>query len=459
MAALKLRSRYTRARYGCLASDFAENEVTSSFSMVVTLSNDNFVGRISRPVKQLALNFRLSQSSWAIKGAFNEIYQQQYFEMSIQTASKTASLFASLMVLVSNLPANALQSLPASAPLPSTLPGLVSRRIQIDLASRLNVPAQNIVIKQATPQTWNDHCLGLANPDENCVQGMKKGWQVEVESSQQTWTYRSDRTASRLRLEPLPYSTDLNQADFSASLSQTLLETVSRQVQQPVENLQILQVQAATWDSCLGIAAPDTVCTASAIPGFKVIVNDGPKDEIGRLQGRGWPETRESEKEWVYHLSADATQIVQNTTASDLQGRVTSWLYDTTNQFEPLDSTVVFQIIIDDEGGGGFKRIFTLTTDGKSTVEQRSYWPGKEPILEEPVQIPLEKVASFEAFLQQQNFSNFDRMRYETENSGIVIHGTATVRTPNAIVGADAEEEDLPVGLQAILEAWSDLAY
>lgn len=379
--------------------------------------------------------------------------------MSIQTASKTASLFASLMVLVSSLPANALQSSPASAPLPSTLPGLVSRRIQIDLASRLNVPAQNIVIKKATPQTWNDHCLGLANPDENCVQGVKKGWQVEVESSQQTWTYRSDRTATRLRLEPLPYSTDLNQADFSTSLSQTLLETVSQQVQQPVENLQILQVQSAIWDSCLGIASPDTVCTPSAIPGFKVIVNDGPKDKIGRLQRRDWPETREFEKEWVYHLSADATQIVQNVTASDLQGLVTSWLSAPVNNFKPLDTldnTVVFQIIVDSHNG---VRTITLTTDGKLTTTELLYDLLSDETASETVSMPLEEVAAFKARLQQQRFSDFDRMSYESEDSQFVSEGSATFRTPDAIVRESARQEDLPVGLQAILEAWSDFAY
>ena len=381
--------------------------------------------------------------------------------MSTQTASKTASLFASLVVLASPFPANALQPLPAEAPLPATLPGLVSRRIQLDLASRLNVPAQNIVIKQATPQTWNDACLGLASPDESCAMGMKKGWQVEVESSQQVWTYRSNRTATRLRLEPLPYSTDLNQTDFSTRLSKSLLKTISQQVQQPVENLQILQVQSAVWDGCLGIASPDTVCTAAAIPGFKVIVTDEAKDKIGRLQSRIWPDTRTFDKEWVYHLSADGTQVVQNTLASDLQGLVSSWLNVPENYFSPLDtldSDVVFQLIVDDSGGIGV-RTMTLTTDGQLTVTLLRDVPRDDEITSETISVPLEKVALFKAVLQQQRFSDFDRMSYDSENSQIAIHGSTTYRTPDTSIREIAPREDLPAGLQAILKAWNQTLF
>ena len=146
---------------------------------------------------------------------------------------RAASLVASLMVLA-NGEAYALQSLPADAPLPSTLPGLVARRIQLDLARRLNVPARNIIIGTATPQAWNDQCLGLTQPSESCTDTETKGWRIEVESSQQRWVYRSDRTARRLYLEPLPNSTDFNQSDFSADISQKLLETVSQQGEQPI---------------------------------------------------------------------------------------------------------------------------------------------------------------------------------------------------------------------------------
>ena len=156
-----------------------------------------------------------------------------------------ASLLASLSILSHGVAADGLQLLSTNAPVTETLPELVAHRIQLDLAERLNISARNIVIEKATPQTWDDHCLSLAKPNESCTQGDKQGWQVEVESPYQTWIYRSDRTATQLRLEPLPNSTDLNQADFSAAVSQMLLEAASQQVQHPAESLQISEVHAA----------------------------------------------------------------------------------------------------------------------------------------------------------------------------------------------------------------------
>ncbi|MEM9906088.1 MAG: hypothetical protein AAF921_13800 [Cyanobacteria bacterium P01_D01_bin.44] len=371
-----------------------------------------------------------------------------------------ASLLASLMVLANGISAHARQPLRADVPLPYTLPGLVARRIQLDLARRLNVPVGNIMIGEATAQTWNDPCLGLASPNESCADRETKGWQVEVESWQQRWVYRSDRAARRLRLEPLPNSTDFNQRDFSAEVSQTLLETVSQQVQQPIESLQILEVQAATWDGCLGIAEPDTVCTQEAIPGFRVLVNDGPKEGIGNLQRDSWPDHREFQREWVYHLNEDATQIVQNTTASDTAGRVGSWFRRASAPPEELAPGVIFQTKAHDYLSEHLY-ITTLTADGTLSSEQISLDPGNRAASEvlSSSQISPEDAAAFERLLRQQNFSNLNQMEYSNEDQGFTMEGFVTLIAPGVSVEYTAAEEDLPVGLQVILEAWSGLGY
>ncbi|MEO0377945.1 MAG: hypothetical protein AAF329_25775, partial [Cyanobacteria bacterium P01_A01_bin.17] len=379
------------------------------------------------------------------------------FRMSIKIASKTASLFASLMVLASGA-AHALQPLPADAPLPSTLPGLVARRIQLDLAKRLNVPADNIIIGVATPQTWNDQCLGLTRPNENCAAGEIQGWQIQVESSQQRWVYRSDRTARRLYLEPLPNSTDFNQRDFSADISQKLLETVSQQVQQPVESLQILEVQAAIWDGCLGVSEFGVTCTQEAIPGFRVLVNDGPKDRIGNLQRDSWPDNREFKREWVYHLNEDASKIVHNTTASDEKGRVGSWFYRSLELQKDLDPQVIFQMRVTNNFEG---RVFitTLTADGTLSEEIIDLNPhdNSPPEALPSRQISHSAATEFGMLLQRQNFSNFNQMSYVNEDQYLATHGGITLVDAETIVDISAEREDLPVSLQTILEAWRAL--
>ena len=377
--------------------------------------------------------------------------------MFIKTASKTASLFVSLLVLASGA-AHALRPLPADAPLPSTLPGLAARRIQIDLARRLNVPARNIMIGTATPQTWNDQCLGLTQPNENCTDTETKGWRIEVESSQQRWVYRSDRTARRLYLEPLPNSTDFNQREFSTDISQTLLKTVSQQVEQPVDNLQILEVQAATWDGCLGVAEFGMACTQEATPGFRVLVNDGPKDQVGNLQRDSWPEHREFQREWVYHLNEDASEIVQNTTASDEKGRTASWFYRSLERQEDLDPQVIFQTKVRNDYEG---RVFitTLTVDGTLSEEFVSLDPNDSSASEvlSSRQVSHSAATEFGMLLQRQNFSNFNQMSYVNEDQYLATHGSITLVDAETVVEISAENEDLPAGLRTILEAWQAL--
>jgi len=71
-----------------------------------------------------------------------------------------------------------------------------------DLAQRLNVPVQTLHLTAAQAKTWQDGCLGLATPEEICIQVLVPGWQLELTNGQTTWIYRTNRTGTRLRLDP-----------------------------------------------------------------------------------------------------------------------------------------------------------------------------------------------------------------------------------------------------------------
>jgi len=370
--------------------------------------------------------------------------------MFFRAASGPLSLIGALMVLLNGLSARAFPSLSADAPLPDTLPGLVSRRIQLDLARRLNVPTSSIVIKEASGQTWRDQCMELARPNERCEGREMKGWQVKVESSQQQWVYRSDRIARRLRQEPLPEATPLTAQAFSPSVSQTLLETVSRQVQQPVEDLQILEVRAAMWDGCLGIAEAGSVCIEQAIPGFRVIVNNGQKGGIGKLQRESWPEEREFQSEWVYHLNADASQIVYNAAASDEQGTVGTWFRSTKQPTVELAPSAIFQAHVYGFGG---RHTTALTADGQLIYIQEGLTDGT--VIE---QVSPEDIDAFQAILQQQQFSQFDQLAYENEDFFIAMDSSIILSTADVSVDISAADRDLPQQLQTILKAWTRIS-
>lgn len=221
--------------------------------------------------------------------------------------------------------------------------------------------------------------------------GEVQGWQVQVASGQQMWTYRTDRTGRRLRLEPLPGTAKFGQGDFSAEVSQRLLETVAQQVQQPIASLKVLEVQPATWNGCLGIFEPDTFCTEIAIAGFRTIISN-------------------SQTSWVYHLSEDGAQIAQNTTASDAQSPVSTLFAPI--EIEPvpdLAPEVIFQSQLSGDLAGSVQTT-ALTADGTLYREQSSLRTGGVSMRTVIRQLSPAEFAAFMTVLEQQRFPNLSQM-------------------------------------------------
>ncbi len=354
------------------------------------------------------------------------------------------------MLLTNALSADA-SPLPAASPdlpMPSSLPGLVARRVQLELGRQLNVPFHTIKIEDAAVQTWPDQCLGLNQPNERCAGGELKGWKIKVSSEQGRWVYRSDRTASRLRLESLP--------TFSTQISRLLLETAAKDTQQPATSLQILDIQPVIWDSgCLGISTPDVVCTQSQVSGFRAIVADGPRATPGYASEEPGP------IEWVYHLSEDGLQIVQNTVASETKAYVGTFFLSPEELVLPvpsaLDSRIVFQSI--GHSFLGDATIFRiLTADGKVWLKIRDF-QSDQPIETIMVyQMSVDEVIGFEKLLNQQQFSDFDRVVYSNENPVLAVDGIEYLTASGTVVGRNASERSLPDNLQAVLTAWRAIA-
>lgn len=360
---------------------------------------------------------------------------------------RIASVCASLMVLASGF------SVQAATPLPN----FTARRIQQDLAKRLNVPSDFIRINmnEATPQVWPDQCLGLARPNERCQGGDVRGWEVKAYSTQQSWTYRSDRTARRLRLEPLPGATELNSQEFSAQIAQKLLSTASQQVQQHVTNLQILQVRATTSNGCLSMTTPNTPCSETVTPGFKVIIADGERNNPNNGYDYEYlPDTLQ--REWVYSLSEDGAQIIYNEAASDTKGSVAVYSKESSSEASiSLGSEIIAeQKIIDYQSGS--QQWITLTADGKITYHLGSLDPNEPHELITTIQ-PSE-VASFKALLSARHFDNFDNMNYSNIDPYWVSEGYWTLTAGGTSVSLQvAELDELPTDLQTITGAWNAL--
>lgn len=123
----------------------------------------------------------------------------------------SACLGLALLWLVSlNVPWKALppeiQNSPGPASRPamttSAVPETLLQEVVQDLATTANIPAAQIKLRSAQPQTWPDGCLGLAKADEFCTQVLVAGWRLVLEQGSKTWVYRTDLTGGNRRLEP-----------------------------------------------------------------------------------------------------------------------------------------------------------------------------------------------------------------------------------------------------------------
>ena len=81
------------------------------------------------------------------------------------------------------------------------LPPAVANAVRQELSRRTNIPPDKFKVVKATPETWPDGCLGLAQPEEFCLQMLVSGWRVTLSHSNQTWVYRTDSQGRTLRLE------------------------------------------------------------------------------------------------------------------------------------------------------------------------------------------------------------------------------------------------------------------
>lgn len=373
---------------------------------------------------------------------------------------KVVSVCASALMLLTGLSAEAsplptttstrqasthnLTPLDTPPPMPSSLPGLVARRIQRDLASRLNVSMDSLTVTQVQAESWTDTCLGRPISENVCQERAVQGWVVRVEdANQRGWRYWSDRTGSRLRLV---LNSQSDGRDFSADLSQSLLRSAAEQLQQPMSRLSIADIDLMTWeDGCLGLAAPDTICTQATVPGFRAVVKAG-------------------DREWIYHLSADGSQVVNNAIASDTAGTINAFLASEPDRMlletahsELSDSRIVFQSRYDSFLEPQIITI-TLTADGLVSTVLR---PIDNPEQAETVytkQIPQSDVADFEALLEQQNFSHFDQVGYYTERP-VAFEGDYTLTGADATIAPYHDTiDELPVALQPVIAMWESIS-
>lgn len=307
---------------------------------------------------------------------------------------------------------------------PSGLPTSVANRVRRTIARQMRVPARDLSIVQASPQTWTDSCLGLGRPEESCMVTTIRGWRVIVTNGQQTWTYRTDATGRSLRAESQTDVTSLPQ-----TISDRVLQIASTKTRIPVSQLKITEVQERTWDGCLGIYSSQSACTEIAISGWQVIVS--------------------SEKQsWVYHTNNNGSDVWLNEAVS---GAPHIHFMTSAEQPPALPQQIMFRSIA--SGGiAGATYQTVLYQDGR--VVRSLLNPGQTSFPPQMHRIPLKQVEQFQAILQQQTFENFNGISYPVQNAADFI--TITLTTSSGTTQyVDLVQDQLPPKLQQIIQTWN----
>lgn len=85
----------------------------------------------------------------------------------------------------------------ASTPLPVE----VAARIKTKLAEKTGLSTAQMTLSNVSPQTWNNACLGAAEPNEACAEVMTPGYRVTVSTPQGKYHVHTDQSGSRVRVE------------------------------------------------------------------------------------------------------------------------------------------------------------------------------------------------------------------------------------------------------------------
>lgn len=70
-----------------------------------------------------------------------------------------------------------------------------------NLAAKLGINENRVVIMEVKETDWNDSCLGLGGPAESCLQAITQGFRVVMQAEGKTYIYRTDRTGAVVRAE------------------------------------------------------------------------------------------------------------------------------------------------------------------------------------------------------------------------------------------------------------------
>lgn len=83
---------------------------------------------------------------------------------------------------------------------PATELPVAAVRAREELAAELGVDLETVQVLSFEQEEWPDSCLGMAGPDEMCLQVITPGWRILLSANGETYEVHTDRTGDSVRI-------------------------------------------------------------------------------------------------------------------------------------------------------------------------------------------------------------------------------------------------------------------
>lgn len=316
----------------------------------------------------------------------------------------------------------------------TNLPQIISRAVLRVASTDFGVSSSQLRITKAEQQTWGDGCLGLPRPTERCMGTPTPGWRVTVVGRQRVQVYRTDTTGERIRAEQITGRIPGNN-NLPDSVSDAVLRDAARRSNLSISQLRIIQAEKRDWpNACLGIIEPGRSCAAMVVSGWRV-----------RVQG--------GQQTFVYRTNESGSVVKVETGV--IQGSI-SPAQIPRSEISPLAEGMVFRTISSGGIAGTTTETF-LMNDGRVMRLSGRFTSSMIPTATQISRISRQEVRQFERLLEQQQFSQFDRLSYPAP-SGAADFFTVTLTSESGTTRyGDIVQDELPESLRSVILAWNQI--
>lgn len=171
---------------------------------------------------------------------------------------------------------------PASpSPLPSTPPVIpkdaeaAAAAARADLASRLHVAEEDILVRRVESVTWRDSSLGCPKPGQGYLQVLTPGFRIFLEVQGQTYEYHGDTRGNIAECgegqSPAPTEPSMG-GDYP--MVEMAKHDLAKRLGISVDEIVLIKSEAMTWpDACLGIHTPGVACAEVITPGYLILLS------------------------------------------------------------------------------------------------------------------------------------------------------------------------------------------